>query len=339
MNQETKPEQKPIILSGIQPSGELNIGHYLGALRSWVQLQHEYDCLFALVDMHAITVRQNPAELRKRCYDLLALYVACGIDPEESVIFIQSHVPAHAELAWILNCYTYMGELNRMTQFKDKSQKHHTNINAGLFSYPVLMAADILLYQADLVPVGADQKQHLELTRDIAVRFNEAYGETFKVPEAYIPPTGARIMSLQDPASKMSKSDPNPKSYISLLDPLDEARNKIKRAVTDSETTVVYDENRPGIANLIRIHNGITGESFESIENRYAGKGYADFKADLAEIVVEFLKPIQGRYKEIREDKKILEGILERGAEEAFKRSRKTLSKVYRKIGFVPALR
>lgn len=339
MTSEAKTEVKPIILSGIQPSGELNIGHYLGALKSWVQLQHEYDCLFALVDMHAVTVRQNPADLRKRCYDLVALYVACGIDPEESTIFIQSHVPAHAELAWILNCYTYMGELNRMTQFKDKSQKHHTNINAGLFNYPVLMAADILLYQADLVPVGADQKQHLELTRDIAVRFNEAYGETFKVPEAYIPPTGARIMSLQDPTSKMSKSDPNPKSYISLLDPLDEARNKIKRAVTDSETTVVYDEDRPGIANLIRIHNGITGESFESIENRYAGKGYADFKSDLAEIVVEFLKPIQGRFKEIREDKRILEGILERGAEEALKRSRKTLSKVYRKIGFVPALR
>jgi len=339
MNQESKPEQKPIILSGIQPSGQLMLGHYLGALKSWVNLQHEYDCLFMLVDMHAITVRQDPAELRKRCYDFVALYVACGIDPDESTIFIQSHVPAHAELAWVLNCYTYMGELNRMTQFKDKSKKHHTNINAGLFTYPILMAADILLYQADLVPVGADQKQHLELTREIAGRFNEAYGETFKVPEPYIPPSGARIMSLQDPTSKMSKSDPNPKSYITLLDNFDEARNKIKRAVTDSEATVAYDDNRPGLANLIRIYNGITGEPIEEIVAKYEGKGYAEFKGDLGDIVVEFLRPIQERYKEIRENKKVLEGIIQKGAEEAFKRSRKTVSKVYKKVGFVPPIR
>ncbi|MCA9427216.1 MAG: tryptophan--tRNA ligase, partial [Candidatus Omnitrophica bacterium] len=268
-----------------------------------------------------------------------ALYVACGIDPEESTIFIQSHVPSHAELAWVLNCYTYMGELNRMTQFKDKSKKHHTNINAGLFTYPILMAADILLYQADLVPVGADQKQHLELTREIAGRFNEAYGETFKVPEPYIPPSGARIMSLQDPTSKMSKSDPNPKSYISLLDNLDEARNKIKRAVTDSEATVAYDESRPGLANLIRIYNGITGEPIEEIVSKYEGKGYAEFKTDLGEVVVDFLRPIQEKYKAIREDKKVLEGIIQKGAEEAIKRSRRTVSKVYKKVGFVPPIR
>lgn len=327
--------RKPVLLSGIQPSGNLTIGHYLGALRNWVMLQRDYDCLFVLVDLHAITVRQEPAKLRKRCLDFLALYIASGIDPESSTIFVQSHVPQHAELAWVLNCYTYMGELNRMTQFKDKSRKHEDNINAGLFSYPVLMAADILLYQTNLVPVGADQKQHLELTRDLAQRFNNAYSETFVVPEPYIPPVGARIMSLQDPAVKMSKSDENERNYIALLDPLDVAASKIKRAVTDSGTTVEYDETRPGISNLITIYSALTNESFDAIRDRYAGKGYADFKNDLAEIVVEFLRGLQDKYKEIINDKAYLEGLLNRGAEHAHARANRTLKKVYRKVGFI----
>ncbi len=327
--------RKPVLLSGIQPSGNLTIGHYLGALRNWVRLQKDYDCLFVLVDLHAITVRQEPAKLRRRCLDFLALYLACGIDPDESTIFVQSHVPQHAELAWILNCYTYMGELNRMTQFKDKSRKHEDNINAGLYAYPVLMAADILLYQTNLVPVGADQKQHLELTRDLAERFNNAYSETFAIPEPYIAPIGARIMSLQDPTSKMSKSDENEKNYISLLDPLDVASNKIKRAVTDSGTTVEYDETRPGISNLITIYSSLTNDTFDAIRDRYAGKGYAEFKEDLAEIVVEFMRGLQGRYNEIVHDKAYLEGLLNKGAEHARARASRTLRKVYRKIGFI----
>lgn len=328
-------KSKPVLLSGIQPSGNLMIGNYIGALKNWVRLQDEYECLFVLVDMHAITVRQKPADLRNRCYDFIALYLACGIDPKKSTVFAQSHVPAHAELMWVLNCFTYMGELNRMTQFKDKSKRYEENINAGLFTYPVLMAADILLYQADLVPVGADQKQHLELTRDVAERFNNEFGETFRVPEPYIPPVGARIMSLQDPTSKMSKSDDNPRNYIGLLDPPDVARNKIKRAVTDSGSDVAYDESRPGITNLVSIHSAISGDSYEVITNRYAGKGYAQFKEDLAEVVVEFLKPMQSRYKDIRASKSDLDQILNDGAEIAFRRGRKTMSKVHRKIGFI----
>ena len=331
----TESTRKPVILSGIQPSGHLMIGNYLGALKNWVAMQDDHDCLFMLVDLHAITVRQDPQELRKRCYDFVALYMACGIDPEKSTIFAQSHVPAHAELAWVLNCYTYMGELNRMTQFKDKSKKHEQNINAGLFAYPVLMAADILLYQADKVPVGADQKQHLELTRDVAQRFNEVYGDTFVVPEAYIPPTGARIMSLQEPENKMSKSDANPRNYIALLDPPNEARNKIKRAVTDSGSDVVYDESRAGLANLIRIYSSLTGDSTETIEERYKGKGYADFKGDLSGIVVDFLTPLQERYKAIRDDKKGLDEILAKGAEQATRRARRTIAKVHKKLGFI----
>lgn len=327
--------RKPVLLSGIQPSGNLTIGHYLGALRNWVLLQRNYDCLFVLVDLHAITVRQEPAKLRRRCLDFLALYLACGIDPEESTIFVQSHVPQHAELAWVLNCFTYMGELNRMTQFKDKSRKHEDNINAGLFSYPVLMAADILLYQTNLVPVGADQKQHLELTRDLAERFNNAYSETFAVPEPYIPPVGARIMSLQDPTNKMSKSDENDKNYIALLDPLDVAASKIKRAVTDSGTTVEYDESRPGISNLVTIYSSLTNDSFDAIRDRYAGKGYAEFKADLAEIVVEWLRGLQDKYNAIIHDKAYLEGLLNKGAEHARARANRTLKKVYRKVGFI----
>ncbi|MCL4219626.1 MAG: tryptophan--tRNA ligase [Candidatus Hydrogenedentes bacterium] len=333
-----KPAKK-ILLSGIQPSGNLTIGHYLGALRNWVQLQDQYECYFPLVDMHAITVRQEPAELRRRCYDFVALYLACGIDAEKSTIFVQSHVPTHAELAWILNCYTYFGELGRMTQFKDKSTRYEENVNAGLFTYPVLMAADILLYQADLVPVGADQKQHLELTRDLAERFNNAYGDTFIVPEPFIPPVGARVMSLQDPTQKMSKSDVNERNYISLLDPLDVARNKVKRAVTDSGSEVAYDESRPGITNLVSIYSALTGDSYEVIADRYQGKGYADFKEDVAEAVVETLRGVQDRYKAIREDKKGLEDVFRRGAEAAYRHSRKTLSKVHRKIGFIPVPR
>ena len=336
---DTLPLARPVILSGIQPSGNLTIGGYLGAIRNWVRLQEEYDCLFMLVDLHAITVRQDPAQLRKRCYDLLALYIACGIDPDKNTLFIQSHVPAHAELAWILNCFTYFGELNRMTQFKDKSRKNEQNINAGLFTYPVLMAADILLYQADLVPVGADQKQHLELTRDLACRFNEAHGPTFKVPDPYIAPTGARIMSLQTPEEKMSKSDPDERNYISMLDSPAAARNKVKRAVTDSGSEVAYDESRPGIANLVSMHSAITGDSFDTIRDRYAGKGYAGFKADLGDIVAELLEKVQAEFHKIRSDKAHLESVMQRGAEAARRRSGKTLAKVYKKLGFVPSAR
>ncbi len=328
-------DSKPAILSGIQPSGNLMIGNYIGALRNWVRLQDEYDCLFVLVDLHAITVRQEPAELRRRCYDFLALYLACGIDPEKSTVFVQSHVSTHAELAWILNCFTAYGELTRMTQFKDKAKLHEDNVNAGLFDYPVLMAADILLYQPDRVPVGADQKQHLELTRDIAQRFNGAYGETFRVPEPYIPPVGARIMSLQDPTAKMSKSDPNPRGYVALLDPPDVARSKIKKAVTDPGRDISLDGSKPGIANLVGMFSALTDESEEAIAARYGGKGYAPLKEDLAEIVVETLQPIQERYKAIREDKNGLEELLRKGAADAYRRSRKTLSKVHRKLGFI----
>ncbi len=326
---------KKRILSGIQPSGNLMLGNYIGALKHWVAMQDEYECYYVLVDMHAITVKQNPAELRKRSYDFISLYLAAGIDPSKSTIFIQSHIPEHAELAWVLNCMTYMGELNRMTQFKDKSSKHSKNINAGLFTYPVLMAADILLYQADLVPVGHDQKQHLELTRDIAQRFNTQYSDTFTIPEPYIPNVGARIMSLQEPENKMSKSDENSNNYIALLDEPNVIINKIKRAVTDSDSLIKYDSNRPGISNLITIYSVITGNSYDKIENSYAGKGYGQFKTDLGEMIVEYLKPLQKRYKEIREDKSLLNSILENGALAARNQARKTLSKVYRKIGFI----
>jgi tryptophanyl-tRNA synthetase len=327
---------KPVILSGIQPSGHLTIGNYIGAVRNWVRLQDQHDCLFVLVDLHAITVRQDPQDLRKRCYDFLALYLACGIDPERSVVFVQSHVPAHAELAWVMTCFTYMGELSRMTQFKDKARKHQTNINVGLFAYPALMASDILLYQANLVPVGDDQRQHLEITRDLAQRFNAIYGPVFTVPEVYVPPVGARIMSLQDPAAKMSKSDENAGNYLALLDPPEVARNKIKRAVTDCGTEVSYDPvARPGISNLMSIYSALSGQDFVAIQAAYAGRGYAPFKSDLAEIVVQALAPIQAKYREVREDKPYLQGLLKRGAEAAGRRSRRTLDKVYKKVGFI----
>ena len=298
-------------------------------------MQSEYDCIYLIVDLHALTVDQVPAELRKRCLSYVAQYIACGIDPAKSTIAIQSHVPQHAELAWALNTFTYMGELNRMTQFKEKSAKHQANINAGLFTYPILMAADILLYQADAVPVGEDQRQHLELARDVAARFNNKYSPTFVVPEAFIPKVGARIMSLQAPDKKMSKSDENPNNYISLLDSSDVIRKKIMRAVTDSGTEIVYDKERPGLANLLTIHSVLSDKSMEELQEHYAGKMYSDLKKDLGEMVAESLKPVQKRYTEIMEDKAYLDSVLVEGALGAQRRARKTLSKVYKKMGLV----
>lgn len=329
-------ENKPVVLSGIQPSGSLGLGNYLGALKNWVSMQDDHDCIYLIVDLHALTVDQVPAELRKRCLSYVAQYIACGIDPAKSTIAIQSHVPQHAELAWVLNTFTYMGELNRMTQFKEKSSKHQANINAGLFTYPILMAADILLYQADAVPVGEDQRQHLELARDVAARFNNKYSPTFVVPEAFIPKVGARIMSLQDPDKKMSKSDENPNNFISLLDSPDVIRKKIMRAVTDSGTEIIYDPQRAGLANLLSIHSVLSGQSMQEIEAHYQGKMYSDLKRELGEMVVESLKPVQQRYTDIMNDKAYLESVLLDGAMGAQRRARKTLSKVYKKVGLVP---
>ncbi len=328
-------EAKKTIFSGIQPSGCITLGNYLGAIKNWVNLQEEYNCLFSVVDMHSITVRQNPAELRKRCIELLCLYIACGLDPEKNIMYFQSHVSAHAELAWVLNCYTYMGELNRMTQYKDKSAKHADNINAGLFTYPVLMAADILLYQTDLVPIGIDQKQHLELARDIAERFNGVYSDTFKIPEGYIPKVGAKIMSLTEPTKKMSKSDPNPKGYISLLDTPDVIAKKIKSAVTDSDGRVCRGEGKDGIENLMHILSATSGESLESIENRFAGRGYGEFKAEVADAVVACIAPVQERFYQLMQDKDYIEQVYTEGAQQAQRIARRTLEKVYRKVGFV----
>lgn len=333
---EAQKDTKPTLLSGIQPSGHLALGNYVGAMRNWVNLQQDYNGIFIVVDMHAITVRQKPAELRNRCLSFAAQYLAAGIDPEENIIFIQSHVPQHAELAWVLNCYTYMGELNRMTQFKDKAQRHEDNINAGLYSYPALMAADILLYQTDLVPVGADQKQHLELTRDIANRFNNAYSPTFKVPEPFIPKSGARIMSLQEPEKKMSKSDVNENNYISLLDPPDVLVRKIKRAVTDSAREITPDSlQNPGIGNLLTIYAVLNDLSANEVISQFEGQQYSQFKGALADSLVAFLEPFQQRYDKIMAEKGYLTGILDQGASQARYIARKTLSKVYRKIGFV----
>ena len=324
------------ILSGSAPSGHLCIGNYLGALKNWVTLQEEYDCVFLIVDLHAITTQQKPSELRKQSLSFLAQYVACGIDPEKSIIINQSQVPQHAELAWVLSTMTYMGELNRMTQFKEKSKRYNENINAGLYTYPVLMASDILLYQADLVPVGADQKQHLELSRDLANRFNNKYSDTFNIPEPFIPKTGSRIMSLQDPLKKMSKSDENSNNIISLLDEPKVICKKIKRAVTDSGSEIKHDETRPGLSNLISMYSLITNTSNSSIEKMYEGKMYSDFKTDLGDALVEYLAPLQKKYNKLINDKKYLETVLHKGAENAFFRARKTLSKVYRKVGFIP---
>jgi tryptophanyl-tRNA synthetase len=329
-------EQKKVIFSGIQPSGELTLGNYIGALKNWVKLQDEYDCYYCIVDMHAITVRQEPKDLRRRTLEVLAIYIAAGIDPDKNTIFIQSHVPAHAEAGWLLNCNTYMGELSRMTQFKDKSQKYGNNIIAGLFNYPVLMAGDILLYQTDLVPVGVDQKQHLELARDIAERFNHAYSPTFKVPEPYIPKEGAKIMDLQEPTKKMSKSSENPNSYIFIMDPPEVIRKKISRAVTDSLGIVKYSDDQPGVKNLMTILSIFTGKSIEEIEKEYEGQGYAQFKKDVAEAIVEELEPIQKKVKELTDNKEYLESIYKKGAEKANYVATKTLRKMQKKIGFIP---
>ncbi|MFP5357679.1 MAG: tryptophan--tRNA ligase [Gammaproteobacteria bacterium] len=326
----------PTVLSGIQPSGRLTLGNYLGALKNWVRLHEQYQCYYMLVDLHAITVRQDPAQLRERCYEFLALYIACGLDPARNVLFVQSHVPAHARLSWVLNCYTQMGELNRMTQFKDKSAKHVDNINAGLFDYPVLMAADILLYQAQAVPVGDDQKQHLELTRDIAQRFNNLHGPVFTVPEPMIPPVGARIMGLQDPTAKMSKSDDAETNALYLLDPPDIIARKLKRAVTDLGNEVRFDPaQKPGIANLMSILCACSGEPLDAIAERYNGQGYGKFKQAVADAVIACLEPVQARYREVREDTEGLRRVLRAGAQAANARADQTLERVHEALGFI----
>jgi tryptophanyl-tRNA synthetase len=327
-------QDKKRIFSGMQPTGVLTLGNYLGAMRNWVALQDEYECIYSVVDLHSLTVRNEAKELRERRLSLLAQYIACGINPEKSIVFMQSHVSAHAELSWVLNCNTYMGELSRQTQFKEKVSKHKDNINAGLFTYPVLMAADILLYQTDLVPVGDDQKQHLEIARDIAGRFNGLYGNVFKIPEPYIPKVGARIMSLQDPTSKMSKSDENSNAYITLLDSPETILRKFKRAVTDSEAVVRYDlEEKPGISNLMSIYASVTGKNLDDIRQEFEGKGYGDFKAAVGEAVAETLRPIQESYNELMAARDYLQDIMKKGAEDANRIARRTLGKVYRKIG------
>ena len=332
----TAPVQKKRVLSMIQPTGTFTLGNYLGALKNFVALQEDYECVYALADLHAITVRQEPAAFRKNTLSAYAMMLALGIDPEKSVFFIQSQVPQHAQLAWVLNCYTQFGELSRMTQFKDKSAKHADNINAGLFTYPCLMAADILLYNADYVPIGADQKQHLELARDIAERFNGLYSPTFVVPEGLIPKTGARIMSLQDPTKKMSKSDENIASFITMLDTPNEIMKKFKRAVTDSEACVRYAEGKAGINNLMGIYSCITGKTYEEIEQEFAGRGYGDFKTAVGEVVVQELAPIQARYNELMKDKAYLEKCYTEAAPRAEAIARRTLSKVMKKVGYLP---
>lgn len=327
--------KRPVIFSGIQPSGDLTLGHIAGALRNWVALQHDYDCYFCVVDLHAITVRQQPAKLRRWTLDCAAMYLAAGIEPTSATIFVQSHVPAHAELAWVLSTFTGFGEASRMTQFKEKSEQHAQNVNVGLFAYPILMAADILLYQTDLVPVGEDQKQHLELTRDLAQRFNNAYSPTFTVPEPYIPRYGARLMSLQDPRKKMSKSDPNHNATIFLVDDNDAIRRKIQRAVTDSGTMIEYDpERRPGISNLVEMYHLATDEPIEAIVERFRDASYAAFKAAVADALVAYIEPVRTRFLEIRADEGHLASLLVAGAERAARVAERTLRKVYRKVGF-----
>ena len=328
-------EKKKVILSAIQPSGTITLGNYLGALRNWVNLQNDYNCIFAVADLHAITVRQDPKQFRQNIYNAYALLLACGIDPEKSPVFIQSHVHTHTELAWILNCFTQFGELSRMTQFKDKSRKYSNNINAGLFTYPTLMAADILLYRADMVPVGADQKQHLELARDIAERFNSIYGNVFKLPEPYISNIGARVMSLQEPTKKMSKSDENVNSWIAVLDKPETIMKKFKRAVTDSEAVVRIGEGKDGINNLIGIMSAVTGKTNDDITAEFEGKGYGDFKTAVAEAVIEELRPIQTKFNEYIANKDYLEEQYRKGAEFALKISLRTLEKAMNKIGFI----
>ncbi|MCD8001029.1 MAG: tryptophan--tRNA ligase [Oscillospiraceae bacterium] len=331
MENETRKNR---IFSGIQPSGDLTLGSYMGAISNWVAMQDEYDCVYCIVDMHAITVRQDPAELRRRALAQLAQYIACGLDPEKSILFIQSHVPQHAELSWVLGCYTQFGELSRMTQFKQKSQQHADNITAGLFTYPVLMAADILLYQADAVPVGADQKQHVELCRDVAQRFNGIYGDVFTLPEPFIPKIGARVMSLADPANKMSKSDPD--GCVFLMDAPDAVRRKFKRAVTDCDSSVRFDrEAKPGVSNLLTIFCAATGSTLEQAEAEFAGQGYGAFKSAVADAVIALTDPIRTESQKLMQDKAYLENIYRDGAARAAAIARRTLRKVYKKVGFV----
>ena len=327
---------KKTVFSGVQPSGNLTIGNYLGAIKNFSKFSEEYKTFYCVVDLHSITVRQVPAELRRRTYETLALYMACGLDEKKNTLFVQSHVPQHAELGWILDCYTMFGELSRMTQFKDKSAKNAQNINAGLFTYPALMAADILLYQTDLVPVGIDQKQHLELARDVAMRFNQIYSDTFTVPEGYINTDTMKIASLADPTSKMSKSDPNQNAVIYILDPKDDIIRKFKRAVTDSDTAVRYDvEAKPGVSNLMTIYRAFTGKSYEEIEREFDGRGYGEFKCAVGEACADGLAPVREEFARLIADKAHLEEVMRAGAEEAAYYARRTMSKVRRKIGFV----
>ena len=335
MDKKMEPQttKKKVMLSGIQPTGVFTLGNYIGAVRNWGQLQEEYNCIYFIANLHAITVRQDPKTFRQQTLDCYALLLACGIDPQKSLVFIQSQVPTHAELSWILSCHTQFGELSRMTQFKDKSAKHADNVNAGLFAYPALMAADILLYQPHFVPVGADQKQHLELTRDIAGRFNNLYGKTFTIPEPYIPKAGAKIMSLAEPAKKMSKSDENPNGFISILDPPETITKKFRRAVTDSEAVVAYRDGKDGVNNLMTIYSVITGADYPAIEREFEGKGYGDFKSKVADAVCEELRPVRERFEQLREDQGYLEQCYQQGAERALSFSMRTLEKVYRKMG------
>ena len=330
---------KKVLFSGMQATGNLTLGNYLGALKNWVTLSDEYECFYSVVDLHSITVRQDPAELRKRARNLLTLYLAAGLDPKKNCIYYQSHVSGHAELSWILNCFTYMGELNRMTQFKDKSAKHADNINAGLFTYPVLMAADILLFQADVVPVGKDQLQHLEITRDIAQRFNGIYGDVFTIPEPYIGKAGAKIMSLQDPLKKMSKSDENPNASILLMDDPDTIIRKFKRAVTDSEACICYRDEQPGIKNLLDIYCACNNVTPEEAVKEFEGKGYGDFKLAVGESVVNILKPVQDEYARLSKDKAYIDSVIKENAEKAGYYATKTLRKVQKKVGFPERIR
>ena len=336
MPEEAIEESKKVIFSAIQPSGTITLGNYLGALKNWIELQDRYDCIYALADLHTITVRQNPADFRRNTLTADALLLACGIDPKKSLFFIQSQVPTHAQLAWVLDCFTQFGELSRMTQFKDKSAKHPDDVNAGLFTYPSLMAADILLYQADLVPVGVDQKQHIELTRNVAERFNGLYGPTFKIPDGYIPELGAKIMSLQDPTKKMSKSDENANASIALLDRPEDILRKFKRAVTDSEASVRYAPGKDGVNNLMGIYSCVTGRTNEQIEAEFAGKGYGDFKTAVGEAVIEHLRPIREKFEDYIKNKDYLEQCYAEGAEKAYAISVRTLRKVMKKVGFLP---
>jgi len=329
-------EVKKTMLSGIQPSGDLHLGNYLGAVKNWAELAEQFDCYYFMADLHSITVRQDPKELRRRSINQLAQYIACGLDPEKNTLFIQSHVHEHAELGWILNCYTMFGELSRMTQFKDKSSKHHDNINGGLFTYPALMAADILLYQADYVPVGEDQKQHCELTRDIATRFNNIYGDVFKVPDPYIPKVGARVMGLSNPESKMSKSDPS--GCVFLMEKPEDIARKFKRAITDSDTEncIRFDPKaKPGVSNMMNIYSSVTGKTFEEIEKEFEGQGYGAFKPAVGDAVIETLRPIREEAEKMIADKAYLQDVYTKGAEKASYIARRTLRKVYKKIGFV----